>query len=62
MNPGTDDMQMYCIIATRELDGDYVFHKQFDHEPKRDEILKAIFDEDCGYEDDYGKFRYFKIK
>lgn len=57
-----DELKMYCIIATRELDGDYVFHKQFDHTPTRDEILKAIADEDCGYDDNYGRFRFFGIE
>lgn len=52
----------YCIIATRELDGDYVFHKDFKNEPTREEILNAIANEDCGYDDNYGKFRCFKVE
>lgn len=51
---------LFCIIATRELDGEYTFHKEFDHTPTREEILKAIEEEDCGYDDDYGKFRFFQ--
>lgn len=55
-------LKWYCIVATREIEGDYVFHKQFDHNPTREEILKAIETEDCGYDDRYGKFRYFGIE
>jgi len=54
-------MKLYCIIATREFDGEYTFHKKFDHEPTRSEILQAIIAEDCGYDDNYGKFRFFEI-
>jgi len=53
--------ELFCIIATREIDGDYVFHREFDHQPTEDEILKAIAEQDVGYDDDYGKFRYFKV-
>jgi hypothetical protein len=52
---------LFCIIATREMDGDVTFHKEFDHTPTRAEILKAIEDQDCGYDDDYGKFRFFQV-
>jgi hypothetical protein len=54
-------METYCVEVHRELEDVYVFHKEFDHEPTRAEILEEIDKKDCGYDDKYGKFSYWKV-
>lgn len=54
-------MKKYCIVVKRELEDDYIFHQEFDHEPTRSEILELVLNEDLNYDDDYGKINYWQI-
>ncbi len=51
----------YCITVKRELEDDYVYHQDFDHEPTSGEILESIMNEDINFDDRYGKFDYWRI-
>lgn len=53
---------VYCIEVTRDSEEPFVFHATFDFEPKRDDILREIEDQDINYNDDYGKINYYKVK
>lgn len=52
---------LYCIEVKRELEEMYVLHHSFEKEPTREEVLQIIMDEDIGYKDDYGKFKFYKV-
>lgn len=52
---------LYCIEVEREQEDMYVFHQRFDHEPSIDEVLASIVDEDLNYDDDYGRFNFYKV-
>ena len=54
---------LYCIEVDRGgiCEEDMVLHCNFDKEPTRDEVLKLIIDEDCGYDDNYCKFEYYIV-
>ena len=54
---------LYCIEVGRGGIGeeDMVIHQEFETAPTRDEVLKFIEDEDCGYDDDYCKFNYYAV-
>ena len=54
-------MKTYCIEIHRELEDVMIIHREFDHEPTRDEILEEIDKTDCGYDDNYGKVNYWKV-
>ena len=54
-------MSLYCIEFTRELEDKEVIHVHFDHEPTRDEVIKAVNDEGFHYDDDYGKLQYYPV-
>lgn len=56
-----DQRQLYCIEVTRDSEEPFVFHAKFDHEPTRQEILKEIDDQELNYDDNYGKFEYYKV-
>lgn len=56
-----DQRQLYCIEVTRELEEPFVFHEKFDHEPTRQEILDEIANQDINYDDNYGKFEFYKV-
>jgi hypothetical protein len=52
---------LYCIEVERELEEMCVLHHHFDHEPTRDEVLEVIDNEDLNYDDDYGRFNYYRV-
>lgn len=54
---------IYCIEVIRGGIGEENFnmHVEFDTEPTREEVLNLILDEDCGYDDKYCKFEYYKV-
>ena len=52
---------IYCIEVKREIEEKCVLHHDFNEEPTREDVLKIILDEDMGYDDDYGKFEYYRI-
>ena len=51
----------YCIEIHRELEDVVIEHKEYDHEPSRDEILEYIMTLELNYDDNYGKFNYWKV-
>lgn len=53
---------LYCIEVKGELEEMCVLHHHFDKKPTRDEVLQYILSEDINYDDNYGKFRYYKVK
>jgi len=53
---------LYCIEVTTELDGVFIMHKRFDSEPTRLQVLEVIMAEDTGYDDDYGRFVFYKVR
>jgi len=54
---------LYCIEIKRGGIGeeDMTIHHRFEKEPTRKDVLKLIEDLDCGYDDDYCKFNYYKV-
>lgn len=52
---------LYCIEIHRELEEVMIQHHSFDHEPVRQEVLDFIDTLDCGYNDDYGKIRWYRV-
>lgn len=54
---------LYCIEIDRGGIGeeDMVIHEHFEREPTREEVLKVIEELDCGYDDNYCKFEYYKL-
>jgi hypothetical protein len=52
---------LYCIEVQRELEELCVLHHNFETEPTREDILKFIDEQDMGYDDKYGKIRYYKV-
>ena len=54
-------MSIYCIEVERELEEKCVLHHDFKDEPTREEVLQVIEDADLNYDDDYGRFNYYRI-
>lgn len=54
---------LYCIEIDRSglPEEDMVVHHRFDAEPKREDVLKVIDDLDCGYDDVYCRFNFYKV-
>lgn len=52
---------LYCIEVEREVEKMCVLHHNFEKEPTRDEVLQFILNEDLNYDDDYGKFRFYRV-
>ena len=54
---------IYCIEVDRSglPEENMVLHHNFDKEPTRDEVKKVIKDEDCGYNDTYCSFNYYRV-
>jgi hypothetical protein len=52
---------LYCIEIYREIEEVIVEHTEFETSPTRDDILKYIEALDCGYDDDYGKIKYYRV-
>lgn len=54
---------LYCIEVDRSAlpEENFVMHHNFENEPTREEVLRVIADEDCGYDDDYCKFEYYRV-
>lgn len=54
---------LYCIEIDRGGIGeeDMVLHHNFETEPTREDVLKVIEDEDCGYDDNYCRFHYYRV-
>lgn len=52
---------LYCIEVERELEEQYTFHHTFLHKPNRDQVLALIIDEDLNYDDDHGKFIFYRV-
>ncbi len=52
---------IYCIEVERESEEMCVFHKNFDKEPSRDDVLNIILNEDLNYDDNYGRFNFYKV-
>lgn len=56
-----DTSGLYCIEVQRELEELYVFHHTFLDEPTYEQVLDVINDQDLNYDDDYGKFQFYKV-
>jgi|GEM_PF-3056893 len=56
-----NNMPLYCIEVTRELEDKEVIHVEYDHEPTRDEVIELVRDAGFHYDDDYGKLRYYPV-
>lgn len=52
---------LYCIEVERELEEQYTFHHTFLHKPNRDQVLALIIQEDINFDDDYGRFIFYKV-
>jgi hypothetical protein len=54
---------LYCIEVDRSglPEEDMVLHHTFEKKPTREEVLKVIEDEDCGYDDNYCRFNYYQV-
>ena len=52
---------LYCITVHREMEEVYVFHCEWETEPSREQVLESIDDEDINYDDNYGKFEFFRV-
>lgn len=54
---------LYCIKIDRSglPEENMVLHHNFDHEPTKAEIRELIENEDCGYDDRYCDFLYYRI-
>ena len=54
---------LYCIEVDRSglPEEDMVLHHRFEKEPTREEVKKVIEDEDCGYDDNYCRFDYYRV-
>ncbi len=53
--------QKYCVEIERECERMMVHHFEFEGEPTRDDVLKIVAELDCGYDDNYGRIRFYKI-
>lgn len=53
---------LYCIEIYREIEEPMIIHETFDEIPTKNDILEYIDSLDCGYNDDYGKFYYYKVE
>ena len=54
---------IYCFNVDRGgiCEENMTLHYTLEKEPTREEVLKMIEDEDCGYDDDYCKFDYYQV-
>lgn len=52
---------IYCVEVEREFEEKCVLHYTLDHAPTREEILNRIYEEDLGYDDDYGRFDFYIV-
>jgi len=54
---------IYCVEVDRSglPEENMVLHYVFEKEPTRDEIIKLIEFEDCGYDDEYCSIEYYRV-
>jgi hypothetical protein len=54
---------MYCVEVDRSglPEENMVLHYNLDKEPTREEIVKLVIDEDCGYDDNYCNVEYYPV-
>lgn len=54
---------LYCIEVKRGGIGeeDFNMHQNFDKEPTRDEVVKIVEAEDCGYDDKYCSVDFYAV-
>lgn len=54
---------LYCIEVDRSglPEENMVIHHTFNKEPTREEVKQVVIDEDCGYNDTYCKFEYYRV-
>ena len=54
-------MSLYCVNVLRDSEEPFITHYEFEHEPKREEVLSKVMQEDFGYDDNYGKIEFWKV-
>lgn len=54
---------IYCIEIDRSglPEENMVVHENFKEEPTREDVLKVIDELDCGYNDAYCRFKYYRV-
>jgi len=54
---------LYCIEVDRSgiCEENMVIHHSFLNKPTREEVVKIVEDEDCGYDDQYCKLDYYVV-